>query len=380
MAYNGYTYGAPGGAAGGGGAINPYGGEEYAEHLAPNASAYQPRYSEDPFSGGSAEPYSSLPMGEDPEMVDLSGRGQRPLSGGALSSDAGASSAYWQPGARGSVGGVAGYDAAGDDWDEPAGQDSLWRRKRWVIVAAVLGIIAALGIGLGVGLGVGLNKNNGSNRDNAARLSNGQSSSADPRSSFSVGTFIFTSTSYGSDGSAMVVTSSGMSTAASSETPSETTTTPPPSSSYVPTFFFFFFPFSQKPHLMRDGASTQYLCRVIPNVFNPCIIIVIVVVVILIARIARINYTLLILIFRIPHYLCIGNDPLAIPHDLFATCRCHLVATRLIQFDCGTFKLELRSEQQQQFGRRIEFQFERFVLVLLAIQRFLEFVIVRFEQ
>ncbi|GAA5970466.1 hypothetical protein JCM8115_004423 [Rhodotorula mucilaginosa] len=355
MAYNGYTYGAPGGAAGGGGAMNPYGGEEYAEHLAPNASVYQPRYSEDPFSGGSAEPYSSLPMGDDPEMVDLSGRGQRPLSGGALSSDAGASSAYWQPGARGSVGGVAGYDAAGDDWDEPAGQDSLWRRKRWVIVAAVLGIIAALGIGLGVGLGVGLNKNNGSNRDNAARLSNGQSSSADPRSSFSVGTFIFTSTSYGSDGSAMVVTSSGMSTAASSETPSETTTTPPPSSSY-------------------------YLCRVIPNVFNPCIIIVIVVVVILIARIARINYTLLILIFRIPHYLCIGNDPLAIPHDLFATCRCHLVATRLIQFDCGTFKLELRSEQQQQFGRRIEFQFERFVLVLLAIQRFLEFVIVRFEQ
>lgn len=330
MAYNGYTYGAPGGAAGGGGAINPYGGEEYAEHLAPNASAYQPRYSEDPFSGGSAEPYSSLPMGDDPEMVDLSGRGQRPLSGGALSSDAGASSAYWQPGARGSVGGVAGYDAAGDDWDEPAGQDSLWRRKRWVIVAAVLGIIAALGIGLGVGLGVGLNKNNGSNRDNAARLSNGQSSSADPRSSFSVGTFIFTSTSYGSDGSAMVVTSSGMSTAASNETPSETTTTPPPSSSYVPTSLFF--TFAQKLHLMRDGASTQYLCRVIPNIFNPCIIIlfiIIVVVVILTARVSHINYTILVLIF-VSRRLCIRNDPFAIPHDLFATCRRYLATPHSI--------------------------------------------------
>lgn len=355
--------------------MNPYGGEEYAEHLAPNASAYQPRYSEDPFSGGSAEPYSSLPMGEDPEMVDLSGRGQRPMSGGALSSDAGASSAYWQPGARGSVGGVAGYDAA-DDWDEPAGQDSLWRRKRWVIVAAVLGILAALGIGLGVGLGVGLNKNNGSNRDNAARLSNGQSSSADPRSSFSVGTFIFTSTSYGSDGSAMVVTSSGMSTASTSETPSETTTTPPPSSSYVFSVSSAFF--AQKLHLMRDGASTQYLCRVIPNVFNPCIIIVFlipVVVIILIARVSRINYIILVLIF-IPRDLCIRNDPLAIPHDLFATCHCYLVATRLIQFNRGTFKLKLRSEQQQ-FGRRVEFEFERFVFVL-AIKRFLELVIVFF--
>ena len=321
MAYNGYNYGAPGGGA--------YGGEEYAEHLAPTASAYQPRYSEDPFSGGSAEPYSSLPMGQDPEMVDLSGRGgQRPLSGGALSSDAGASSAYWQPGARGSVGGMAGYDTAADDWDEPAGQDSLWRRKRWVIVAAVLGIIAALGIGLGVGLGVGLNKNNGSNRDNAARLSNGQSSTADPRNSFSVGTFIFTSTSYGSDGSAMVVTSSGVSTASSSETPSETTT-PPPSSSYVPTFFVSFLFFAQKLHLMRDGASTQYLCRVIPNVFNPCIIVsIIIIVVVVVILIAHINY-ILTLVF-IPHYLCIRNDPLAIRHDLFATCRRHLVAIRPI--------------------------------------------------
>ncbi|POY70932.1 hypothetical protein BMF94_6110 [Rhodotorula taiwanensis] len=188
MAYNGYHYG-PGGGGGGGG-MNPYGGEDYAEHLAQGAG--QPRYSEDPFAGGSAEPYSSLPMGEDPEMVDLSGR-QRPLSGGAVSSDAGASSAYWQPGARGSVGGVAGYEGA-EDWEDGAGQDSLWRRKRWALVAGIVGAIVALAIALGVGLGVGLNKSNGSNKDNAARLSNGQSSSGDPRQSVSVGTFLYTST------------------------------------------------------------------------------------------------------------------------------------------------------------------------------------------
>ena len=84
---------------------------------------------------------------------------------------------------------------------------------------------------------------------------------------------------------------------------------------------------------MRDGAPTQYFCGVIPDILNPSIIIIIfiitVVVVNLITRIARINYTILLGIF-IPHYLCIRNDPLAIPHDLFATCHCHLVAIRPI--------------------------------------------------
>ncbi|GAA6022364.1 hypothetical protein JCM8202_000878 [Rhodotorula sphaerocarpa] len=224
MAYNGYH------SAEGAGGMNPYGGE--AEYLAPAAG--QPRYSEDPFASGSAEPYSSLPMNEDPEMVDLSG-GQRPLSG-AIGSDAGASSAYWQPGARGSVGGIDGYDPA-HEWDEPAGGEPLWRRRRWVVIAAVLGGIAVLAVALGVGLGVGLNKANGNNVDNAAQLKNGKSSSGDPRPSVSVGTFLYTSTSYLSDGRATVVTTSALSTSSlpdmttSTQDPAMTRSSPDPTSS-----------------------------------------------------------------------------------------------------------------------------------------------------
>lgn len=217
MAYNQY-YGSPhpGGA-------NPYGGEEYAEEI-------NPRYSADPFSNQQA--YSSLPLSEDPEMVDLSG-GQRPLSG--YGSDAGSSSAYWAPGRQAAAGGAAGAGAygLGEDWDD--GQDSWWRRRRWLVIAAICALIAALAIGLGVGLGVGLN--NSKKNDNAARLSDSKSSADRPTgSSVSVGTVLFTSTSFGSGSSASeMVSTSTFSSTAPDPTTSSTTTTPPPSSSATTT-------------------------------------------------------------------------------------------------------------------------------------------------
>ncbi|BGP33878.1 hypothetical protein JCM10296v2_005684 [Rhodotorula toruloides] len=163
MAYNQY-YNSPHP-----GGMNPYGGEELAEEI-------HPRYSADPFSN--QQPYSSLPLSEDPEMVDLSS-GQRPLSG--VGSDTGSSSAYWAPGRSAAAGAAAGAGAygLGEDWDD--GQDSWWRRRRWLVIAAICGLIAALAIGLGVGLGVGLN--NSKNNDNAARLSDSKSSSNRPTGS-----------------------------------------------------------------------------------------------------------------------------------------------------------------------------------------------------
>ncbi|BGO93426.1 hypothetical protein NBRC10512v2_005732 [Rhodotorula toruloides] len=163
MAYNQY-YNSPHP-----GGMNPYGGEELAEEI-------HPRYSADPFSN--QQPYSSLPLSQDPEMVDLSS-GQRPLSG--VGSDTGSSSAYWAPGRSAAAGGAAGAGAygLGEDWDD--GQDSWWRRRRWLVIAAICGLIAALAIGLGVGLGVGLN--NSKKNDNAARLSDSKSSSDRPTGS-----------------------------------------------------------------------------------------------------------------------------------------------------------------------------------------------------
>ncbi|BGP26274.1 hypothetical protein JCM10295v2_005219 [Rhodotorula toruloides] len=162
MAYNQY-YASPHPGA------SPYGGEELAEEI-------HPRYSADPFSN--QQPYSSLPLSEDPEMVDLSS-GQRPLSG--VGSDTGSSSAYWAPGRNAAAGGAAGAGAygLGEDWDH--GEDSWWRRRRWLVIAAICGLIAALAIGLGVGLGVGLN--NSKKNDNAARLSDSKSSSDRPTGS-----------------------------------------------------------------------------------------------------------------------------------------------------------------------------------------------------
>lgn len=210
-------------------AYNPYGHDprasvDYAEHL-----------SDDPFAGGhySAQPYSSLPLGagdQDPEMVDLSSQGARgrPVSD-LSSSEAGGASAYWQPGARGSVGGAGAGAAgagtgylAGDEWvDETEGQDSWWRRHRWAAIAGILGLLAALAIGLGVGLGVGLNQNSG-NKDNAAQLSDGRgSSSTAPGNSVSVGTVVFTSTSFGSNSAEpTTITSTGETT---SDVPDPTT-------------------------------------------------------------------------------------------------------------------------------------------------------------
>lgn len=214
MAYNQY-YNSPHP-----GGMNPYGGEELAEEI-------HPRYSADPFSN--QQPYSSLPLSQDPEMVDLSS-GQRPLSG--VGSDTGSSSAYWAPGRSAAAGGAAGAGAygLGEDWDD--GQDSWWRRRRWLVIAAICGLIAALAIGLGVGLGVGLN--NSKKNDNAARLSDSKSSSDRPTgSSVSVGTVLFTSTSFlsGSSASEVVSTSTASSTVPDPTTSSPTTTPPPSSSS-----------------------------------------------------------------------------------------------------------------------------------------------------
>jgi len=192
-------------------AYNPYhdprASVDYAEHLQDAA---------DPFSSGqyAAGPYSGLPLdGGDPEMVQR----DRPLSD-LGSSEAGGASAYWQPGARGSVagaGGAGGY-LAGDDWvDDTEGQDSWWRRHRWAAIAGILALLAALAIGLGVGLGVGLNKKN-NNRD-SAQLSDGRSSSASgaPGSSVSIGTVVFTSTSFGSgSGEPQTITSTSEATSA----------------------------------------------------------------------------------------------------------------------------------------------------------------------
>ncbi|BGP41991.1 hypothetical protein JCM10449v2_005988 [Rhodotorula kratochvilovae] len=198
---------------------DPRASADYTEHL-------HNRYSNDPFAANnSAQPYSSLPLGQDPEMVDLSR--ERPVSD--LASEPGSASAYWQPGARASTGAGTGAAYLGnDDWvDEGAGQDNWWRRHRWAVIAAVL-LVAALAIGLGVGLGVGLTKNKG--KSNAAQLSDSRSSATDPpANSFSVGTVVFTSTSFGSGEPATITATSE--TSATVPDPTPTTSEEPPSSS-----------------------------------------------------------------------------------------------------------------------------------------------------
>ncbi|GAA5893815.1 hypothetical protein JCM6882_003102 [Rhodosporidiobolus microsporus] len=172
-------------------------GGEYAEHLVTPT-----RYSDDPFSSGGGAGHGPLPLSHDPEMADLTTR-QRPLSAGDYS-DSGAASAYWAPGARGSVGGVAGAGGwTAEEWDEPSGGEGARKRKRWIIIAAILGVLAALAIGLGVGLGVGLNNNKSSN-DDSARLSGDRGGSSSPGVSQSVGTVVFTSTSFGETGASTI--------------------------------------------------------------------------------------------------------------------------------------------------------------------------------
>ncbi|GJN92950.1 hypothetical protein Rhopal_005994-T1 [Rhodotorula paludigena] len=194
MAYNNPYYGHA-----------PPGAGDYTEHLAD-----QPRFSGDMYS---AQPYSGLPYHDDPEMAELGN--QRPLSGSA-GSEAGSASAYWAPGRHSTAGaggmgvGAGAYHDEFDDLD--GGQDSFWRRKRWLVIAAVLGAVAILAVALGVGLGVGLNQNNGNSND-AAQLSDSRSSSSTaPGGSVSVGYTTFTSLSYVSGSESSVV-----STASSTE-------------------------------------------------------------------------------------------------------------------------------------------------------------------
>ncbi|KAI5477811.1 hypothetical protein MNV49_005895 [Pseudohyphozyma bogoriensis] len=105
------------------------------------------------------QPYSTVPLAQDPEMVDLSKR--------ALS-DAGSTLPFWDnpasmegPSARLSAGGSA-FDS-GEDWEIET--DRPWYRKRWVAIVAVAGLLALAAIALGVGLGVGLGEKKQNNAE-----------------------------------------------------------------------------------------------------------------------------------------------------------------------------------------------------------------------
>ncbi|GAA5950091.1 hypothetical protein JCM21900_004594 [Sporobolomyces salmonicolor] len=182
MAYNYYHAGSP----------PPAAGDEYAEHLADSQQRFS--NSSDPFaSPAMPQSYSALPLETDPEMVDLSSR-HHPRSG---SFSDGAASAYWMPGEGPQARNTAGGSPEEFNYDD----GGRGRKRRLLLIGGIfLGLIAILAIGLGVGLGVGLNDTKKNNQDAAARLSGNGGSSGSSRASISVGTLVYTSTSFGSDG------------------------------------------------------------------------------------------------------------------------------------------------------------------------------------